>query len=242
MLTNDNEQSTITFAKSVATQTFQTTVAGTDNTGFGGYQEAKIELIISPHISNDNYVRHGGRADGRGVRRSPAQPRRFRPTRRSRKLVGSVTVRSGKTVVIGGLIQDNDTNRVSQVPYLGDIPIVGELFKRTEKLREKDTLYVFITPTIFTGFDELEEVSYEKKLEIHKLDGQIKIIDPNFREIQLDDRRVRIDCIEELGTLDIPHYAPVVPCGDCGSPSAPTGPSTASRSGRGRPWSRPRTK
>src|SRR5262249_61746400 len=57
VLTNDNEQSKITFAKAVATQSFQTTVAGTDNTSFSGYQEAKIELIISPHISNHNYVR-----------------------------------------------------------------------------------------------------------------------------------------------------------------------------------------
>jgi general secretion pathway protein D len=222
VLTNDNEQSTITFAKSVATQTFQTTVAGTDNTGFGGYQEAKIELIISPHISNDNYVRMEVELTVEafvGVQISPTIP----PDKTTRKLVGSVTVRSGKTVVIGGLIQDNCTNRVSQVPYLGDIPIIGEAFKRTEKLKEKDTLYVFITPTIFTGFEELEEVSYEKKLEIHKLCGQIKIIDPNFREIQLDDRSVRIDCIEEIGTLDIPRYSPVVSCGDCGTevPAAP---------------------
>jgi type II secretory pathway component GspD/PulD (secretin) len=215
VLTNDNEQSTITFSRQVATQTFQTTVAGTDNTGFGGYQEAKIELIISPHISNDNYVRMEVELTVEafvGVQISPTIP----PDKTSRKLVGSVTVRSGKTVVIGGLIQDNCTDRVSQVPYLGDIPILGEMFKRTEKLNEKDTLYVFITPTIFTGFEELEEVSYEKKLEIHKLCGQIKIIDPNFREIQLDDRNVRIDCIEDLGTLDILRYAPVVPCGDCG--------------------------
>jgi general secretion pathway protein D len=215
VLTNDNEQSTITFSRSVATQTFQTTVAGTDNTGFGGYQEAKIELIISPHISNDNYVRMEVELTVEafvGVQINPTIP----PDKTSRKLVGSVTVRSGKTVVIGGLIQENETNRIQQVPYLGDIPMLGELFKRNEKLKEKDTLYVFITPTIFTGFEELEEVSYEKKLEIYKLDGQIKIIDPNFRPIQLDDRRVRIDCIEELGTLDIPHYAPVVPCGECG--------------------------
>ena len=213
VLTNDNEQSTITFSKSVATQTFQTTVAGTDNTGFGGYQEAKIELIISPHISNDNYVRMEVELTVEafvGTQINPTIP----PDKTTRKLVGSVTVRSGKTVVIGGLIQDNCTKRISQVPYLGDIPILGEMFKRTEKLNEKDTLYVFITPTIFTGFEELEEVSYEKKLEIHKLCGQIKLIDPNFREIQLDDRNVRIDCIEELGTLDIPRYAPVVPCGD----------------------------
>jgi general secretion pathway protein D len=216
VLTNDNEQSTITFSKSVATQTFQTTVAGTDNTGFGGYQEAKIELIISPHISNDNYVRMEVELTVEaflGTQISPTIP----PDKTTRKLVGSVTVRSGKTVVIGGLIQENETNRISQVPYLGDIPMLGELFKRTEKLKEKDTLYVFITPTIFTGFEELEEVSYEKKLEIWKLDGQIRIIDPNFRPIQLDDRRVRIECIEELGTLDIPRYAPVVPCGECGA-------------------------
>jgi general secretion pathway protein D len=215
VLTNDNEESRITFSRSVATQTFQTTVAGTDNTGFGGYQEAKIELVISPHISNDNYVRMEVELTVEafvGTQLNPTIP----PDKTTRSLVGSVTVRSGKTVVIGGLIQDNDTKRLSQVPYLGDIPLVGELFKRTDTLKEKTTLYVFITPTIFAGFEELEEVSYEKKLEIHKLCGQIKLIDPNFRPIELDDVNVGIECIEELGTLDVPRYAPVIPCGDCG--------------------------
>jgi general secretion pathway protein D len=55
---------------------------------------------------------------------------------------------SGNTAVIGGLRSDTDTKTVSKVPFLGDIPIIGELFKFRSKNRDQRSLMVFITPTI----------------------------------------------------------------------------------------------
>ncbi|HYC79369.1 MAG TPA: secretin N-terminal domain-containing protein [Planctomycetota bacterium] len=212
VLTNDNEESRIEVARQVGTSQFGTTTAGTDREGFGGYEDAKIELIISPHISNDNYLRLEVELSVEafvGQRVSPEIP----PDKSRRHLRGSVTLQSGRTVVIGGLVQDNDTETEQAVPFLSDIPLLGELFKRTEKIKEKTTLYVFITPTIFNTFEALEEISYDRKLEISKLEGQVRLVDPNFRPILIDDASVPIGDIEGSGSLDMPRYAPMAPAG-----------------------------
>ncbi len=208
VLTNDNEESTISIGRQIGTADFNSSAAGTDSNTFGGYEDAKIELIISPHISNDNYLRLKVdlTVDAFVGQRLSAQ---IPPDKTSRKLSGSVTLQSGKTVVIGGLVQDNDTMTEQAVPFLSDIPLLGELFKRTETVKEKTTLYVFITPTIFTGFDRLEEVSYDRKLEIEKMEGHIRLVDPNFRPVLIDDRTVGIHDLEGGGSLDIPRYAPM---------------------------------
>ena len=65
------------------------------------------------------------------------------------------------TVVIGGLMQKTDSTQVNKVPLLGDIPVVGNLFKRTTKTFEKNELVIFMTPYIVEGTDHLEETSIE---------------------------------------------------------------------------------
>ena len=60
----------------------------------------------------------------------------------------SVTVPSDSTVVIGGLVVENDGETVVRVPLLGDIPLVGQLFRDTRKDGSKTTLYVFLKPRV----------------------------------------------------------------------------------------------
>lgn len=59
-----------------------------------------------------------------------------------------LSVESGKTIVLGGLINNQDTVDVQKVPILGDIPIIGEFFKRTHRTRTNDQVIITITPTI----------------------------------------------------------------------------------------------
>jgi type II secretory pathway component GspD/PulD (secretin) len=59
-----------------------------------------------------------------------------------------VRVREGETIVIAGLMQDRATLDNSKVPVVGDLPLVGNLFKRTEKRRTKTDLVILLTPTI----------------------------------------------------------------------------------------------
>jgi type II secretory pathway component GspD/PulD (secretin) len=59
-----------------------------------------------------------------------------------------IRVKNGETVIIGGLIQDkvNKTNR--QIPVLGDIPLVGKIFRGTFQSKQRVELIIFLTPTI----------------------------------------------------------------------------------------------
>jgi MSHA biogenesis protein MshL len=59
-----------------------------------------------------------------------------------------VRVRQGETIVIAGLMQDRASTDTAKVPLIGDVPVVGNLFKRTEKSRRKTDLVILLTPTI----------------------------------------------------------------------------------------------
>jgi type II secretory pathway component GspD/PulD (secretin) len=59
-----------------------------------------------------------------------------------------VRVREGETVVIAGLMQDRMNTDISKIPVLGDVPVVGNFFKRTEKTRRKTDLVILLTPRI----------------------------------------------------------------------------------------------
>jgi general secretion pathway protein D len=206
ILVNDNEEAHIIVGNEIPT-TNVNQGQFSDQVSFGGYQEANLELSISPHISNDDYLRLDIFLNVQafaGAQVDPAVP----PPRTTREIQTQITVRSGRTVVIGGLANDNLRETVAGIPYLSDIPILGELFKNTATTHEKLTLYVFITPTILSDFESLDRISYERKLEIAKLDGQMHIVDPNFREINLDDEDVSIEDIESTGSLNLPRYRP----------------------------------
>ncbi len=66
----------------------------------------------------------------------------------SRTVVTNIMLESGKTAVFGGLLFDTETETINKVPILGDIPILGYLFKNETKSRVRNNLIIFITPTI----------------------------------------------------------------------------------------------
>ena len=59
-----------------------------------------------------------------------------------------VLVNNGDTVVLGGVFREEKTTTVSKTPLLGDLPYIGNIFKRTEETESKTELLIFITPTI----------------------------------------------------------------------------------------------
>ena len=72
-----------------------------------------------------------------------------------------VVTPDSKTVVIGGLMSKTESTQVSKVPWLGDIPVVGNAFKRTTKSLEKNELVIFLTPYIIEGTDHLQELGLD---------------------------------------------------------------------------------
>ncbi len=81
------------------------------------------------------------------VGNQPLQPTPL-PRFRVRQVVTSSIVWDGQTVVLGGLIAENVTKQKDKVPLLGDIPLLGRLFRSESSISEKKNLVVFVTPTI----------------------------------------------------------------------------------------------
>ncbi len=97
--------------------------------------DGRITLIINPNVSQPSVTVAGNAATG-----APAIDSRIAQT--------TVLVRDGETIVIGGLIHDSVTNQIAKVPILGDIPILGWLFKSKSVVRTRDELLIFVTPKI----------------------------------------------------------------------------------------------
>lgn len=156
LLVNDNEEAEIV---SIEEQPFSTTNVGqtTDTTTFGGFAEAGTTLRVTPSISDggflrlEYYVELSNFTAASGIDGNP-------PPRNTRRVEGKATIPSDATIVVGGLTVDDIRDTIMKVPFLGDIPLVGELFKKTNKVNNKAKLYVFLTPRIMTdpNFNDLK--------------------------------------------------------------------------------------
>ncbi len=81
------------------------------------------------------------------------------PTIRNRALTTSLTLKDGQTIVMGGLISNDDTRGNSGIPLIKDIPLLGNLFKSTKKVTEKKELVLIIVPYIVENDDQANAVS-----------------------------------------------------------------------------------
>jgi len=73
-----------------------------------------------------------------------------------------VSIKDGQTIVIGGLMEDRKTATVSKVPLIGDIPIVGALFRRNQTTITKTELLIFLTPHVASRPDFLKAMSKDE--------------------------------------------------------------------------------
>jgi len=85
----------------------------------------------------------------------------------NRSATTTVTVRDGHTIVIGGLITSQDNNTERKVPFLGDLPILGELFKTTTVTKERRELLIVLTPYVQTSTAQADK---ETKKQVKRLD------------------------------------------------------------------------
>lgn len=113
------------------------------------FKEAVLELRVTPLITPDNRVQMtvGVKQDTVGEIVPTAGGGQV-PSIDTRELSTKVLVENGQTIVLGGIFQDERNYNVSKVPVLGDVPVLGNLFRRRSNEDEKRELLIFITPTI----------------------------------------------------------------------------------------------
>ncbi|HPF14843.1 MAG TPA: secretin N-terminal domain-containing protein, partial [Planctomycetota bacterium] len=184
VLVNNNVEATVETKEEQPTTTITAVGgnAGQTQENFNSYQEAGITMKISPSISASNYLRL--KVDLKISNFIGSVSGAIPPPRSTRILTTEVTVPDGDTMVIGGIIIDNRSETVDKIPILGDLPVLGTLFRRESNSGTRTTLYFFVTPHILddTEFADLAEISYQRKMEAADTIGKerIRIIDPKF--------------------------------------------------------------
>ncbi|MEK7680414.1 MAG: type II secretion system secretin GspD [Deltaproteobacteria bacterium] len=131
-------------------------------------KDVGITLRITPQISEGGYVKLDVYQEISSVKEPPAGIAEailtgVGPTTTKRSTKTSVTVKDGQTVVIGGLIQEKDEENITKVPLLGDIPILGWLFKHKSVDKKKTNLLVFITPHVVRDAEALAGITRVKE-------------------------------------------------------------------------------
>jgi len=119
------------------------------------------------------------------------------PTWSQRKLKTQAVVHDQQSVVIGGLIQERDIYSVTKVPLLGDIPLLGYLFKYSTKTKKKTNLLILLTPYIIKDQLDLQQIRERKLRERQEFVESFSTLNEMKYEPKVDYRRKR-GLVEEI--------------------------------------------
>jgi len=202
VLVNNNGSARVEALERQPTTTVTATgTVGSTSENFAGYQDAGITMEISPSISASRYLRLDLFLSISTFQGSFSGP--IPPPQVERKIDTTVNIPDGDTMVIGGIVIDNRSDNRDQIPFLGDLPIIGRLFRRDATTENRTALYFFVTPHILhdADFADLAEISYNKKMEAADTIGldRMRMIQPGFgREAE--------DSGVDLDGFDLPLY------------------------------------
>lgn len=125
-------------------------------------EDVQLELQIKPNISHSDYVTMNIELKADSLAR--IDPETKKPVISKRKTQQSVTVKNSQTVVISGLMDTHESEIFKKIPLLGDIPIVGWLFRNSKLESNKSNLVIFVTAHIIHGPHDLSRI-YKEKIE-----------------------------------------------------------------------------
>ena len=137
------------------------------------YKDTGVNLQVTPSVNAGNLVTMSvvQSVTDVGPVDEPTQQRSFL----QRQIASRVAVRSGESIVMGGLIQENANQGRSGLPYLHDIPVVGNLFGTTEKTTVRTELVVVITPRVVRSDVDIRAVTDSLKVQMNSLRGLLSV-------------------------------------------------------------------
>ncbi len=162
ILTMDNEESSIIVGQEIPITTGES--LGTDNTNpfrTVSREEVGIKLLVKPQINQGNSIRLDIEQEVSSVF-GPLTIGASEIATNKREIKTAVMVEDSEIIVLGGLISDDVQEFERKVPLLGDIPLLGRLFKSTTSSRSKKNLVVFLKPTIVRNVSDMQMITNEK--------------------------------------------------------------------------------
>ncbi|WAC22234.1 type II secretion system secretin GspD [Blastomonas sp. SL216] len=156
---NDNVKGSILFGQEIPISTGEALSNNFDN-AFRTIQRQNvgIELEVKPQINAGNQVKLDIRQEVSSIV-GPVSDDFNELIINKREVKTTVTVKDREIIALGGLLDDNERRTIQKIPLLGDIPILGELFKSRGKERTKTNLMVFIRPTILRTAEDAQALA-----------------------------------------------------------------------------------
>ena len=167
ILTSNNQTATINVGQEYPFVTDSTRTDTNNVVNTVEYRKIGITLAVTPSINSDGLVIMDIAPE---ITTAAAETVKISEdfdasVFNSRTATARVAVPHGSTIVIGGLMQDSEVESQEKIPLLGDLPLLGGLFKRTIVDKEKTELLIFLTPQVASDVDELELLSnHEREL------------------------------------------------------------------------------
>ncbi|MEM7001627.1 MAG: type II secretion system secretin GspD [Pseudomonadota bacterium] len=166
ILTLDNQEAHILVGREVPFRTgsFTTTGEGSSNPFTTvNREDVGVELTVTPHVHDGTAVRLEVAQQITNVLATPVGGEAFADVVTSKRTIETtILAEDRQTIVLGGLIQDDVNDSESKVPVLGDIPVLGNLFKSRSKTKAKTNLLVFLRPTVIRDQEEASAVTADK--------------------------------------------------------------------------------
>ena len=158
LLCTDNLESSLQVGQVIPQLTGSlTNQANTDSvTNSYEYKDVGLILTVTPHIRSGNLV---ALEIEQRIEELQTTTNNATPITSKREVKTSVLVANGQTVIIGGLIKEAEKELKNRVPFFSYIPLIGNLFKSTEKQREKVDLMIFLTPYIIETPEHASQVT-----------------------------------------------------------------------------------
>jgi general secretion pathway protein D len=170
LLTSDNEEAEIVVGSNVPIITSKSKDNDGNPINSVERQDVALTLRFTPQVTEGNLVRlkvYQEISDVVPSSQSVGTVDEVGPTFKKRLLRNSIVAQDGKTVVLGGLFQTDRTETNSKVPLLGDIPLLGHLFRNSSTNEVKTSLLIFITPKVIRSSEDLQRVTQENRTNFH---------------------------------------------------------------------------
>lgn len=159
IMTLDNQQARILVGQEIPIATGEALSPNFDN-AFRTVQRQNvgIQLDVKPQINAGGAIKLAIRQEVSSIA-GPVATGSSDLILNKRELETTVTVDDGDIIALGGLIDENERRTIEKVPLLGDIPVVGELFRSRSRTRQKTNLMIFIRPTIVRSASDAQEIA-----------------------------------------------------------------------------------
>jgi general secretion pathway protein D len=176
VLTMDNEEAKIKVVRNIPYLSKIEDSSDTDRTFQNiEYKDVGIELTITPNITKGEMVRMQiHQKISTLISSGEASGIRLTPETFDRETETMVTVKDNHTIVIGGLIRDDWNESINKIPILGDIPLLGNLFRTRATRKTKNNLLIFITPRVVRTTQQIADLTSLKRRHAPEIDEIIK--------------------------------------------------------------------